>query len=272
MSESHTSAWRQAAAHLPRIQWHARCVAAPSARPPGRLRSNGRNCDMGTAGLPARTSGVVIDAMDRNRETICRHGGARRPDRASPLRAIPCETKTTSPPAPALAAWPAFARAGRPMNSAPAPVPDLARTGPTTQVLLGSEGVDFNRLPAAPGVFRGVARRFTAGAAGGPDPWPIARPGVHRTFVPETLQVPRAPIGGRIVFRPGRAGEFPEACAGLQAPLRVAAAPVPAVHPGSLPPAAPGSGPALRAARTDAPAKRAATGAGTATAAAREGE
>ena len=91
-------------------------------------------------------------------------------------------------------------------------------------------------------------------------------------FVPETLQVPRAPICGRIAFRPGQAGEFPEACAGLQGPSRVATTPVPAVHPGSLSPAPPGSGPALRAARTDAPAKRAATVAPTATAAAREGE
>ena len=41
------------------------------------------------------------------------------------------------------------------------------------------------------------------------------------TFLPETLQVPRAPVGGRIAFRPGRAGEFPEACAGLQGPSRV---------------------------------------------------
>ena len=127
------------------------------------------------------------------------------------------------------------------------------------QDLLSSEGVDFNLSQAVLGVFHGVARGFTTGAAGGPDPWAIAQVRVHMTFLPETLQVPRAPICGRIAFRPGQAGEFPQACAGLQGPSGVAAAPVPAVHPGSLSRARPGSGSVLRAART-------------ATGAAREGE
>ena len=165
---------------------------------------------MGAAGLAARTTGVVIDTMGRNRETTCLHGGVRRPDRASPLRATPCGTKTTSPPAPAVAAWPAFARAGRTMKSVPAPVRDLARAGPTapacvapvsfaapaqaqaTQVLVSNERVDFNLSQAAPGVFHGVARGFRTGATSEPDPWAIAQ-----VRVPEPAPGPGSEAGWR---------------------------------------------------------------------------
>ena len=166
---------------------------------------------MGAAGLAATTIGVVIDAMDRNRETTCLHGGARRPDRASPLRAIPLWNQTHRAAGSSGRGMACVrTRAGRTMKSAPAPVRDLARAGPTapacvapvsfaapvqaqaTQVLVSNERVDFNLSQAAPGVFHGVARGFRTGATSEPDPWAIAQ-----VKVPEPAPGPGSEAGWR---------------------------------------------------------------------------